>query len=252
MGAKRKGFTLIELLVVIAIIAILAAILFPVFAKAREKARQTSCLSNVRQQATGMMEYCQDYDGHFVYNWYEWHCDLDPYIKNGQIFGCPSSGHVQPTSAVFTNYGFSDGSVRSGTYYCNAPAYGSNWPEVAGHYGKNEELLGNYGGGEGGCATEMTLNEPANSIMLSEVISTPEDTDGNWYHGVHENVPYFEPGGTTWNAIFNQISSRHNGGCNSAFCDGHAKWLKFEWHRSADGKHAWCPARETYADATGW
>ena len=67
---KKRGFTLIELLVVIAIIAILAAILFPVFAQAREKARQTSCLSNLRQLGTGMMMYVQDYDDTYPSVWY--------------------------------------------------------------------------------------------------------------------------------------------------------------------------------------
>lgn len=101
---RRRGFTLIELLVVIAIIAILAAILFPVFAKAREKARQTSCLSNIRQLATGVLGYCQDYDeiyppagynAQYVYpdgvaDWMKWPVLTQPYIKNYSLFMCPS------------------------------------------------------------------------------------------------------------------------------------------------------------------
>jgi len=90
----RKGFTLIELLVVIAIIAILAAILFPVFARAREKARQTTCLSNLKQIGLGALMYAQDYDERFVIyrypNPYFWPDKLDPYIKNTQLWICPS------------------------------------------------------------------------------------------------------------------------------------------------------------------
>lgn len=100
---QRSAFTLIELLVVIAIIAIIAAILFPVFAQAREKARATSCLSNLKQMGLGLMMYTQDYDENLVPAWIgyptygfpgnaRW-CDvIQPYVKNSQIFTCPSSG----------------------------------------------------------------------------------------------------------------------------------------------------------------
>ncbi len=90
----RRGFTLIELLVVIAIIAILAAILFPVFARAREKARQTSCLNNMKQLGLAANMYLQDYDERFVrYRYpdpYFWPHKIYPYINNDQIFICPS------------------------------------------------------------------------------------------------------------------------------------------------------------------
>jgi len=93
---RRKGFTLIELLVVIAIIAILAAILFPVFARAREKARQTSCLSNCKEIALALKMYMSDYDG-VVFNVYPGYMggvypnqNLQPYCQNTQMFVCPS------------------------------------------------------------------------------------------------------------------------------------------------------------------
>ena len=95
---QKRGFTLIELLVVIAIIAILAAILFPVFARAREKARQTSCSSNLKQIALAHLMYVQDYDERFLYGWRTdgiscsstWEGFLEPYVKNQQLFQCPS------------------------------------------------------------------------------------------------------------------------------------------------------------------
>jgi len=125
---NRKGFTLIELLVVIAIIAILAAILFPVFARAREKARQSSCLSNMKQIATAYIMYTSDYDELFpvvlrlqipgyddglTVGGMSKHSALLPYAKNVQIFKCPSQrpGHVQDvrgdgTVLVHSDYGW--------------------------------------------------------------------------------------------------------------------------------------------------
>jgi prepilin-type N-terminal cleavage/methylation domain-containing protein/prepilin-type processing-associated H-X9-DG protein len=104
---KRKAFTLIELLVVIAVISILAAILFPVFARARENARRSSCLSNMKQLGLAMMMYVQDYDERFTPAWTSgpfiqpdgvlngnasrWWIKLFPYMKNTQIMNCPSS-----------------------------------------------------------------------------------------------------------------------------------------------------------------
>src|SRR5499425_2146486 len=95
---RKRAFTLIELLVVIAIIAILAAILFPVFAQARESARQTACLSNMRQMGLAVQMYAQDYDERLPLaasqtptGFLNWHHFVDPYVKNKQIWVCPST-----------------------------------------------------------------------------------------------------------------------------------------------------------------
>ena len=108
---RRKGFTLIELLVVIAIIAILAAILFPVFAKAREKARQSSCQSNLKQMALAFQQYLGDYDQRNPITYWTaatswqptpdaWGGEITPYIKNKQVFICPSTTRVN-TSYIY-------------------------------------------------------------------------------------------------------------------------------------------------------
>jgi prepilin-type N-terminal cleavage/methylation domain-containing protein/prepilin-type processing-associated H-X9-DG protein len=128
----RKGFTLIELLVVIAIIAILAAILFPVFAKAREKARQTSCLANQKQIALAILMYAQDYDERLpisFWGWppgppgppFTWREIIQPYIKNAQIFQCPSDSNRWGDLPIHGSYG-----VNTNFFNFLAPP-GSEW-----------------------------------------------------------------------------------------------------------------------------
>lgn len=120
---KRPGFTLIELLVVIAIIAILAAVLFPVFAQAREKARQTSCLSNMKQMAIALVSYSTDYDETMPVAFprmpainggnskdMPWDSQLQPYVKSVQVFTCPSDYVARAASGSVPWY---DGSFKN-------------------------------------------------------------------------------------------------------------------------------------------
>ena len=127
-GHVSRGFTLVELLVVIAIIAILAAILFPVFARARENARKTSCQSNLKQIGLAALQYAQDYDekvmplgyiygGKTYYWWGSWNyidtldkseSMLQPYMKNTQIQACPSFDNVDRTALGLTGYAYND------------------------------------------------------------------------------------------------------------------------------------------------
>jgi prepilin-type N-terminal cleavage/methylation domain-containing protein/prepilin-type processing-associated H-X9-DG protein len=193
---KRKGFTLIELLVVIAIIAILAAILFPVFAKAREKARQSSCLSNAKQIMLGVLQYAQDYDETLPYashwgeptplNWWQY---LDAYVKNTQIFKCPSqNGATDDYGWNYQNFG----------YRAAANDYRNN-PGVS---------LG-------------AILMPAETILIGDDPDLPVATmygGGSIYiYGPVQSTPPTDGIGN--------VSGRHNGGANYAFCDGHAKWL---------------------------
>jgi prepilin-type N-terminal cleavage/methylation domain-containing protein/prepilin-type processing-associated H-X9-DG protein len=184
----RRGFTLIELLVVIAIIAILAAILFPVFARAREKARQTSCLNNVKQLTLGLIQYVQDYDEVFphwrnfrnpkgsVY-WYE---IVQPYVKNTQVQKCPS----EPNRSL--GYG----------YNCDYIGYGSSTSISIDH--KLAEV-----------------NSPAETVWIMDCGSACAYKPARWVPDV-TNALYL---------TYVDGASRHNGGANVGFVDGHAKWL---------------------------
>ena len=200
---RRAGFTLIELLVVIAIIAILAAILFPVFAKAREKARQSSCLSNVKQIMIGVMAYCQDYDEKIPLMWsnnpshiatgqtvatnyYIW-CELImPYTKNDQIFQCPSKQfQAMPYNSYPTAY---------------------QWAGCI----PNSTSLG-------------AIGSPAQTILIYDGLGT---MDAWWPAQTQADLVSGTPSGasTIATAANEAIVRRHNDGANCGYLDGHAKW----------------------------
>jgi prepilin-type N-terminal cleavage/methylation domain-containing protein/prepilin-type processing-associated H-X9-DG protein len=201
---RRAGFTLIELLVVIAIIAILAAILFPVFAKAREKARQASCLSNVRQMATAWLSYAQDYDECLppqYWNGRYWAAIITPYVKNTMIFLCPSDRTYNTTSSI----GY----------------YGANT------YGLQYNPYGTTASTNNGGVAMGQIDAPSSVFMLGDVDGA---TAGICY-------PYDTLVAASGYGV---PSKRHNDGGNWAFVDGHAKWRKAtDCTISAAGHAAW-------------
>lgn len=193
----RNGFTLIELLVVIAIIAILAAILFPVFARAREKARQASCLSNAKQQGLAMMMYVQDYDEVLpLYWWGEdvgyWLTVLQPYIKNWNIFVCPSATSLR--------------------------APGPGW-EGSGGYGYNYYYCGGWVGHGPYALSEF--EEPANTVLIGEQNNLINRA--NVYPAILADVT------CSWDSRYTygeNNARRHNEGMNVTWVDGHTKWMR--------------------------
>jgi prepilin-type N-terminal cleavage/methylation domain-containing protein/prepilin-type processing-associated H-X9-DG protein len=203
---RRRGFTLIELLVVIAIIAILAAILFPVFARAREKARQTSCLSNVKQLGLGIMMYTQDYDESFppTYQWVspgnnwplrKWAPTILPYVKNTQIFVCPSDQPAQD----------------NGTDAVGPISYGTNV---------------NLMPGERGAFAPVALAKvarPAECTLLCDAYHAADYCMDANYVVANGITCEGRPAGLLGNG---QDVSFHNGGYNACMVDGHAKWAK--------------------------
>lgn len=209
---SRRGFTLIELLVVIAIIAILAAILFPVFARAREKARQASCLSNHKQIALASRMYTQDYDERVVpmwrygpgRNWFQ--ILLMPYMKNYQLLVCPSyssEAFFAPATAGVPN---SQPCASEPTSIRFRTGVGKTWFRTD-------------GAGDGGYwndgLKDAAILWPAELVEYLDsacIVAGP--------HGPAD-IPAFQAG-TSWPAGY----FRHNEGMNCAFADGHAKWMR--------------------------
>ncbi len=199
MNKLRSGFTLIELLVVIAIIAILAAILFPVFAKAREKARQSSCLSNEKQLGLGLMMYSNDYDERVPAWKVQGTCAADtavswvhviyPYVMNAQMYVCPSSRWFINAQCSF--------------YLPAARAM-----NLGSSYGMNDCPEGTGG------ASEQAL---ASMIRPAELIAVGEGPTP-W-----RPVDMGAGAGTPCNRNYDSV---HNEGLNVVMFDGHAKWLK--------------------------
>ena len=140
-AARKRGFTLIELLVVIAIIAILAAILFPVFARARENARRASCQSNLKQIGLADLQYSQDYDEKLTPNFSTggpggsavlWHGLLQPYAKSKQLFVCPSAGGTVPEPNPSFDTSAGESNSYSTPYYFEIPRSSASIQNVAG------------------------------------------------------------------------------------------------------------------------
>lgn len=201
---KRKAFTLIELLVVIAIIAILAAILFPVFARARENARRASCMSNLKQISLGFMMYTQDYDEHYPESFSPAQPDgtylsyfsvVTPYIKSTQVWQCPSQSISNPLPAVYAVNGWTTSDKRVNYYY-------------------NYTFGGNGLVGTTYCLNQAAIPTPSDVFMLWDMEPTYELSN---FVGVYtrDAVRPGLAGGT----------GLHLQGENYVFADGHVKWL---------------------------
>ena len=190
----RRGFTLIELIVVLAVIAALGAILLPIFAGQREKARRSSCQSNLKQIGLGMMQYCRDYDENFPRHTHEpntfvWQQILQPYVKSVAIFVCPSNlaSRLPVNSAIWP-----------GVY-----------PEIPRSYGLNHRV--SY------AERQVSISEiksPARKIMVAESRSSSPDYGSSWWSSWSD--------GSRWVEGF----AGHLGTANYLFADGHVKTIK--------------------------
>jgi prepilin-type N-terminal cleavage/methylation domain-containing protein/prepilin-type processing-associated H-X9-DG protein len=247
MTRFRNGFTLIELLVVIAIIAILAAILFPVFAQAREKARQTTCLSNNKQIVLGVLMYAQDNDEGFPLGAYDsipnspvimWYDLVEPYIKVGAGGYISSATPAARKSAEFwrcpdignQNIPMAPGDPAPGPFPAD-----QFFPEYS--YMSNANFmpyffseLSSFGWFPGQPSTLASMQAPAQVALIVEGLGYVNGTGGDdWFSGCtnleagfpNTGVPVLGPA-----AIYCAARFRHSGGAVYALADGHAKWFR--------------------------
>lgn len=206
---KRKGFTLIELLVVIAIIAILAAILFPVFSRAREQARKAHCLSNLKQLTQATLSYLQDWDECFpVTDWTHmtWPTHIYPYVKNTGVYKCPTR-YMQD--------------IWCG--YCS-PTF-KPWPAT--NYGMNSCLHGMWAKwGVPGAVSLARISSPADIVLVFDASTT---------FGCIPSMPWTNVCQAPCNPdLQKEENVRHMGGNNIGFVDGHVKWVHWQEMASQD------------------
>jgi len=228
---------LIELLVVIAIIAILAAILFPVFAQARDKGRTAMCLSHMKQVGIGLMMYSQDYDERYPYNYhydadtsrnYLWwfQDDIRPYIKSEALYACPSAGtHFtygnQPSPYGIRPAGLPNPLVKD--YNGNAAGSGFKWPGRPATIGGPTPPMRNNGGTSTTTYGMADVEDVAGTIMVFDCGSSGYQFEVWDIRQTH----CAELAQADWmdTAAQVKVGTRHTGGFIAVFCDGHAKFL---------------------------
>ena len=224
-AGKCHGFTLIELLAVIAIISILAAILFPVMAQAKEQAKQTSCLSDVRQLSLGVMMYLEDFDDSFPMGGWQfpqapeiptsqsrWYIDIDPYIRNEQVRICPSNRFK--SNAMNTSYGLNSSLAPwEGSQSADIVSQASNLVLMA-----DTALLD---------ATKLSVsrdNLDPSTWAKYAIGLTGYQLLGPYVFCPPAVFPYTLPA-DIYGTTFKRPYPLHHGRVNVGFCDGHAKSL---------------------------
>lgn len=231
----KRAFTLIEILVVIALITILAEILFPVFAQARDKARQATCLSNLKQVGAGIMLYAQDYDEQYPYNyhysadgrmlwWFQ--DDIRPYVKNEPVYWCPSfASHTRWT--IKRPLGLPNPLIKD--YNGNVAAFGFKWPgRPATIPGPTPPMTVNQGQGPSGMTSTGTGSLTSVEDVAGTILAFEGGTSGYQFEiwDLRQTHCAELPRQDWLDTVAElKIGTRHASGFIAIFCDGHAKWL---------------------------